>query len=183
MGRFAWGIYSKHELKRVVGPNMRNKELHMAKRATRYEVAVRMHCEYAIVAYLHHHSTLPAFSYIGVSRLSCKPCYYWIKAFNKTMKTRFRTKGCHDKWYGGWARPGLGEPNHQAKIDAKFLSFVEGELVRYQIGAGMIRERSSSESSTSSEPMIPSYPPKKVVVEAKRAVLMATHGKFTRLLR
>lgn len=176
-------IYSKHELKRVVGQKVRNKELKVAKRATRYEVAAKMHCECAIVAYLHHYSAFPAFSYIGVSRLSCKPCYYWIKAFNKTMNTRFRTKGCHDKWYGGWARLGLRERKNEAKVDAKFLSFVEGELCRYQIGAGMVRERSSSESSTSSEPTIPLYPPKKAVVEAKRAVIMATHGKFTRLLR
>lgn len=176
-------IYSKYELKRVVGQKLRNKELKMANRATRYKVAARIHCECGIVTYLHQFSAFPAFSYIGVSKLSCKPCYYWIKAFNKTMNTRFRIKGCHDKWYGRWARPELGKPNNQAKVDAKFLSFVEGELCRYLIGAGIIRERSSSESSTSSEPMIPSYPPKKAVVEAKKAVLMATHRKFIRLLR
>lgn len=157
---------------------MGNKELKVAKRARRYETAARMHCECGVVAYLYQYSAFPAFSYIGVSKLSCKPCYYWIKAFNKTMNTRFRTKGYHDKWYGGWARPALRKPNNQAKVDAKFLSFVEGELCRYQFGAGIIRKRSSWESSTSSEPMIPSYRSKNAVVEARRAASRATHGQF-----
>lgn len=171
-------IYSKHELKRVVGQKVGNKDLKVAKRARRYEAAARMHCECGVVAYLYQYSAFPAFSYIGVSKLSCKPCYYWIKAFNKTMNTRFRTKGYHDKWYGGWARPALRKPNNQAKVDAKFLSFVEGELCRYQFGAGIIRKRSSWESSTSNEPMIPSYRSKNAVVEARRAASRATHGQF-----
>lgn len=37
-----------------------------------------------------------------------------------------------------WARPGLVEADNQVKVDAKFLRFVEDELCKCQIGAGMV---------------------------------------------
>ena len=97
-----------------------------------------------MVAHLHKYAVFQAFSYIGVSKLSCKACQYWMEAFNNTMSTKFRTNGLLDKWYGGWARPGLGELANQGKVDAMFLAFVEGELCKHQLGKRMARMTGSN---------------------------------------
>lgn len=88
-------IYSKYELNKVVRQKMRNQELKMAKRVTRYKPAIKMHYKYDIIAYLYQYNTFLTFSYINISKLSCKLCYNWIKAFNKTMSIRFYIKDCH----------------------------------------------------------------------------------------
>ena len=93
-------------------------------------------------------------SYIGVSKLSCKACHYWIEAYNSAMSTKFRTKGSHNKWYGRWARPGLGESANQSKVDAVFLASVEAEFCRHQLGMRMARTSGASDSSGSKEPMV-----------------------------
>ena len=110
-----------------------------------------------MVAYLHKYAAFQAFSYIGVSKLCCKACHYWMEAFNRTMSTEFRTRGFHDKWYGGWARPGLGESANQGKVDAVFLAFVGGELCKHQLGKRMARVSGASDSSGSNEPMISTH--------------------------
>lgn len=101
-------------------------EVKVATRAMGYGVAERTHCECAIVAHLHHQNTsLPAFSYAGVSKISCKPCHCWIKAFNQIMDKQLNTKGSHDNRYRGWARPGLSKADIQVKVDAGFLDLVD----------------------------------------------------------
>ncbi|RPB01792.1 hypothetical protein L873DRAFT_1803050 [Choiromyces venosus 120613-1] len=68
------------------------------------------HCECALIQYLttrHGDSwdNVPAFSYIGVSKLSCSACRIWIKAFNEVGQRRFYTRGSHRKWYWPWGMP------------------------------------------------------------------------------
>ena len=53
--------------------------------------------------------TVPAFSYIGVSKLSCSACQMWIDGYNKRGGREFYTRGSHGKWYWPWALPRLGE--------------------------------------------------------------------------
>jgi len=48
---------------------------------------------------------IPAFSYIGVSKLSCRPCNLWIKCHNELSPSKFYTRGCHGKWYWPWGLP------------------------------------------------------------------------------
>lgn len=67
------------------------------------------------------------------------------------MSKKFILRGSHDKWYPKWARPGVGDANIQAKVDAGFLRLVEEELCKYQVSSGMARPRACSESTTSSE--------------------------------
>src|SRR5687767_11631783 len=49
---------------------------------------LRVHAECNLIAYLETSrnndawTSVPTFSYIAVSKLCCKPCYLWIKAFN-----------------------------------------------------------------------------------------------------
>lgn len=72
------------------------------------------HCESALIQYLatkHGDSWdhVPAFNYIGVSRLSCGACGVWLEAFNKVSRQKFYTRGSHGKWYWPWAMPKANE--------------------------------------------------------------------------
>lgn len=94
------GIYNKHDLTRESGSNVQRAEQKVTTRDTKYEVVARIHCECGGVVYLHQCASFPAFSYIGVSKLSCKACHYWIEDFNETRSKRVRTRASHNKWYG-----------------------------------------------------------------------------------
>lgn len=122
----------------------------VAKRASELGVADKVHCECAVIAHLYQYTTVPAYPYVGVSRLVCKPCYYWIKAFNKTMSTKFSIRGSHDNWYMKWARPGFVDADTQVKVDASFLHLVEKELCKERIAPGKARTGGKSGGSTSS---------------------------------
>ncbi|RPB04762.1 hypothetical protein L873DRAFT_1785979 [Choiromyces venosus 120613-1] len=72
-----------------------------------------VHCECRLIQYLqtkHCDSwdNVPAFSYIGVSKLSCSACRVWIEAFNMLGGPKFYTRGSHGKWYWPWAMPTMG---------------------------------------------------------------------------
>jgi hypothetical protein len=115
-----------------------------------------VHCECALVSYLHRHrdASYPAFSYIGVSKLSCKPCHLWLSAYNLHAKAgRYRTKGSHDKWYLGWKTP-LLDANTQAKVDEALVREVEKEYTekeKARRAQAKKRIRSVSDSANSSE--------------------------------
>lgn len=70
-----------------------------------------VHCEAKLLIHLytesHHpeHSKGPAYSYIGLSKLCCLPCYEFVQAWNEVFGTRFFTKGTHSKVYVPWAFP------------------------------------------------------------------------------
>ncbi|KAG0128510.1 hypothetical protein HOY82DRAFT_541242 [Tuber indicum] len=73
-----------------------------------YECPV--HCECALIQYLqvNQHNdwdNISAFSYIGVSKLSCSACRTWIEAFNQQGGPQFYTRGSHGKWYWPWGLP------------------------------------------------------------------------------
>jgi OTT_1508-like deaminase len=78
-----------------------------------------VHCECKLISYLTDSkdawSEIPALGYIGVSKLSCRPCYKWIKAYNSLGGPQFHIRGTHGKWYPSWvmpttsAKPGLEE--------------------------------------------------------------------------
>lgn len=144
--------YDKHEVESENKPEVEICEKLVAKKASELGVGHKdVHCECAVIAHLHQYTTVPAFSYVGVSRLACKPCYYWIKAFNETTSTKFSLRGSHDKWYPNWARPGFVDAVTQVKLDASFLHLVEKELCKQRIASGEARARGKSESSTTSD--------------------------------
>lgn len=80
-------------------PKIEISEKMVAKKVLELGVSNKMHNEYTIIAHLHQDITILAFFHIRVLKLACKPCYYWIKAFNKTISTKFSIKNSHDKWY------------------------------------------------------------------------------------
>jgi len=50
-----------------------------------------------------------AFSYIGISKLSCAACNLWIQGFNLQGGAKYYTKGSHCKWYPKWGLPQLNQ--------------------------------------------------------------------------
>lgn len=69
-----------------------------------------VHCEVKLlVSIARYEKAIPgfpkAFTYIGVSKLSCHGCDSFIRAFNLVHKTSWVTKGCHGKSYYPWMFP------------------------------------------------------------------------------
>lgn len=137
-------VYIKRGLERETGQRAINSEQNLAEKAIEHERAETVHCECAIVAYLHPHSPSPAFFYIGLSKSPCKPSYNWMKAYNDTAGTIFCTRSPNNKWCKGWARPGLGQAEFQQKVDAKFRRRVVKELCMGQVDLGLAKRRSAS---------------------------------------
>lgn len=80
----------------------------MAKEAITRSVCV--HCEVKLLTSIHKTQTMQpnlpkAYSYIGVSKLSCNGCDSFIKAFNRENGANWITKGCHGKSYYPWMFP------------------------------------------------------------------------------
>jgi nucleic acid/nucleotide deaminase of polymorphic system toxin len=85
------------------------------------------------------------FSYIGVSKLSCKPCYHWISAYNEERNCpKYHTKGCCDKWYPGWKRPLLN--GIQQQFDETFSKMVAQDFCDHLVDQEMATARSNFDS-------------------------------------
>lgn len=115
------------------------------------------HCECSLIAYLEKnhdadHSYIPAFSYIGMSKLSCRACSLWIDWFNNRGGRQYHTRGCHGKWYWPWgAPPGLDFDEATTALNRR----VQDDYVRLLKATGRLRAASdSSGASWVSEPRI-----------------------------
>ena len=81
-----------------------------------------VHAECALIHYLqgkqnNDWDNVPAFTYIGVSKLSCSSCRVWIELFNEENNgLKFYTRGSHGKWYWPWGMPGEGDPLDQERL-------------------------------------------------------------------
>jgi hypothetical protein len=80
-----------------------------------------IHCEVRILLHIfnteNENPDIPkAYTYVGVSKLSCRGCHAFFEAFNRVHKTRFVTKGSHSKSYWPWQFP---------------PSFPESDIVRF----------------------------------------------------
>ncbi|KAG0632849.1 hypothetical protein HOY80DRAFT_897457 [Tuber brumale] len=88
-------------------------EGYAGKLAEHHEENIRVcpaHCECSLIQYLttrHNDSwdKVPAFSYVGVTKLSCSACRIWLEAFNEAGQRKFYTRGSHGKWYWPWGMP------------------------------------------------------------------------------
>ena len=63
------------------------------------------HCECTLLAHMHANRDQKFLPHIGVSKLSCRGCFFTIQAVNTVYQTNFHTQGCHNKWYYPWAVP------------------------------------------------------------------------------
>jgi hypothetical protein len=149
--QFRKDIYDRHDLEDGIR-DAKTEEAIIDRLLKMKKLAV--HCESALISYLHRNPSFPAFSYIGVSKLSCKPCHRWLSAYNQHANSGcYYTKGSHDKWYLGWKTPLLDEET-QAKVDEVLVHKVEQEYCAKEKELGKARAKKrirSSDSSNSSE--------------------------------
>jgi len=69
-----------------------------------------VHCEVKILTHIfktetESGGTPKAYTYIGVSKLSCRGCQAFFNSFNDVHATHFTTKGSHSKSYWPWQFP------------------------------------------------------------------------------
>ena len=69
-----------------------------------------VHCEVKLLTHIFETETEitgtpKAYTYIGVSKLSCRGCQAFFEAFNEIHSTHFTTKGSHSKSYWPWRFP------------------------------------------------------------------------------
>lgn len=99
------------------------------------------HCECSLIAHLEATpAETPPFSYIGVSKLSCRACMLWIAAFNRRAGRQYVTRGAHGKWYWPWTAP-AGLADYEAAVMAKA---VRADCVRFIQASGHFRAGSDS---------------------------------------
>jgi hypothetical protein len=85
---------------------------------------------------------VPAFSYIGVSKLSCSACSIWIEAFNERSGREFYTRGSHGKWYWPWGIPRAEGPSAELMVQKILDKYFDLAIQKL--------ERSGSDSSGAS---------------------------------
>jgi hypothetical protein len=81
---------------------------YMAREAIKRDLII--HCEVKLLLHIFRiENELPdtpkAYTYIGVSELSCRGCSAFFEFFNRIHNTRFVTKGSHGKSYWPWQFP------------------------------------------------------------------------------
>ena len=103
-----------------------------------------VHCECALVQHLtvkHNDAwdNVPAFNYIGVSKLSCSACRIWLESFNEVSpgQRKFYTRGSHGKWYWPWGMPMAEESNGEVTVEEFLREVAPGKSLR-EIMAGKI---------------------------------------------
>ena len=97
------------------------------------------HCECVLTQYLttrHGDSwdNVPAFSYIGVSKLSCSACQVWLEAFNEVSLRKFYTGGSHRKWSWPWGMPTAEESLGKVMDGESLGETLAGKISREYIG-------------------------------------------------
>lgn len=92
-----------------------------------------IHCEALLLRYHVLNPAFPPFSYIGVSKLSCYPCYAFSHAFNKSagQDRKYFTKGCDQKIYPNWIFP---------KFPSEMDSSIRKHLVKEGFGVALMVE-------------------------------------------
>ncbi|KAG2078589.1 hypothetical protein BDR04DRAFT_1226536 [Suillus decipiens] len=89
----------------------------------------KIHCEAVLLRYHALNPAFPPFNYIGVSKLSCYPCYALFHAFNKSVGRghKYFVKGCHNKLYGNWIFPNFTLPDKSSLLDSSIRRHLVGE--------------------------------------------------------
>lgn len=144
------GIYKRQELPADLAVEARANEKRILNKAVAQGRLVK-YCERLLVAYLLSHKSPPPVSYIGLSKLSCKPFFLWLEAVGEVTNCVFYINGSHNKWHPSWSRPALADNTFQSKIDNSFLRKVECGLCEDLKASRLARARAQSASSNSSE--------------------------------
>lgn len=103
-----------------------------------------IHCETKLIHYLgtdhvNQWDNVPAFSYIGASKLSCGACHMWIDSFNQLGGRRYYTRGSHGKWYWPWGLPIMGTALDKVMVKELLEAYKTHEMT-----SGRLRSQSES---------------------------------------
>ncbi|OJJ43557.1 hypothetical protein ASPZODRAFT_19280 [Penicilliopsis zonata CBS 506.65] len=90
---------------------------------------ISVHCEIKILLDIFRNES-PAYTYIGVSKLSCRGCHAFFAAFNNIHDTHFLTRGSHGKSYFPWQFP-LNFPKSNAVADKAYRLLAERWVPTY----------------------------------------------------
>lgn len=125
-----------------------------------------VHSECALISNLHEEmlrNPIRPVNYIGVSKLSCAPCYAWIDAYNETAQVKFYTQGTHGRWYPGWTMSTVLQPD---KLLERMMAIVA--LAKKTFEEGQDKRRILITDSTGAEgKLVPGAPPRTKVYLSK----------------
>ncbi|KAJ9374777.1 hypothetical protein DTO282E5_332 [Paecilomyces variotii] len=97
---------------------------------------VVLHCEVKLLATIERaqqqNPRLPkAYTYVGVSKLSCNGCDSFFRAFNTIHNTTWMTKGSHGKSYYPWMFP-AAVPKREDVLKATYYNVVSRWVTSYK---------------------------------------------------
>lgn len=92
-----------------------------------------------------------AFSYIGVSKLSCAACKIWIEGYNQQEGPNFYTRGCHGKWYWPWGLPEL----NQDVLSKYMVKRITSTYRQHCRAKGWIKKLSNGSTAAATRPTSP----------------------------
>jgi hypothetical protein len=98
-----------------------------------------VHAELAMIMAMDKGEIVDVFPYIGLSKLTCIMCSYYISAFNEVTEKEVATKGSHGKAYPGWFWPTL--PSHDGVLRPAFLERIRQQL-RYDFKYASLQRQS-----------------------------------------
>ncbi|KAL1885941.1 hypothetical protein Plec18167_001442 [Paecilomyces lecythidis] len=115
-----------------------------------YNVRGYVHCEVKLLTYLYTSRSEkgPAYSYIGLSKLCCLPCYAFVQTFNEVFGTKFVIKGTHSKLYVPWIFPG-DCPQHDRVAEGVYKRLANHVVPWYH---GFVPENVPSDYTAQSNP-------------------------------
>ena len=105
--------------------------------------------------------SIPVFSYLGVSKLSCSACKVWIDIYNLWGEVKYYTRGSHGKWYWPWGLPHLG----QAQLSECMVQEIGSIYREHCRGKNRIKPRSDGSTAPTRAPS-PTHPTDESVAES-----------------
>ena len=118
----------------------------------KYELDVTnlIHCECRLALhFLTQPPSLPRpYSYIGVSKLSCRACDIFLTAVNRVFRSNFTTKGSYLKWYYPWRFPAF--PRRGTEVAEAMYKELCRVFSRSYYGFCIMRKRILSDSDAHS---------------------------------
>ena len=100
-----------------------------------------IHCEVALVQhyFLSQSPSVPAYTYIGVSKYSCLPCYLFLRGFAEETGKIFQTKGTHGKIYYPWGFPRLGNKTLEGSLQERLAKGITEHVASQLAKMGKVR--------------------------------------------
>ncbi|KAG0137766.1 hypothetical protein HOY82DRAFT_647141, partial [Tuber indicum] len=139
-----------------------------------------VHCECGLIQYLQtkrgsNWDKVPAFRYIGVSKLTCTPCRIWMETFNEQSGPQFYTRGSDGKWYWPWGAPRVEESLvEEGSLEKNMAEKVLKEYRPYLVTKIVARKRRGSDHlwaryESLARQVLPSNQVERAIARAKAA--------------